>query len=216
MASPHQDSILINEGLTSIGSLPTRPSSKNPTRGVPSSQPARLTFANLDKLNSGLIPDNKAPGIYAFPECMVGLTLQEHMEISFLLRHFAEVNSQWMDVCTGQKSYFRQHIIQLASQSPLLCCAACAMAAIYLGRVKDSTVITNVTIRSNLCASTIFGQVADFREHGNKYYQNAIWIMIDQINEGSTSVWNLKAQPHNFYQSPEDGPGHREGSIDTL
>lgn len=179
-------------------------------------QPARLTFANLDKFNSGLIPDNKASRIYAFPECMVGLTLQEHMERSFLLRHFAEVSSQWMDVCTGQKSYFRQHIIQLASQSPLLSCAACAMAAIHLGRVKDSAVITDVTIRSNLCASTIFGPVADFRAHGSKYYQKAIWIMIDQINEGGTSVWNLKAQPHKIYQSPEDGPGHREGCNDTL
>lgn len=134
-------------------------------------------------------------------------THHDRVEVAFFLRHFADLGGQWMDICTGQRSYFSQYIIQLSSQSPLIRYSACAMAAKQLGQMKDLNQATEVTRRSSISASSMLRSSIDFEWYGAKYYEKAILLMARQISHDHSIVEN-HLSPGEIYCSPGSDSNH--------
>lgn len=143
-------------------------------------------------------------------------TNQDRSEVAFFLRHFAEIGGQWMDICTGPRSYFSQYVVQLASQSPLLRYSACAMAAKQMGQMKDSTQATNVTRRSSMTASRLLrpSMDMDFEWYGAKYYEKAILLMARQISH-DRSIIQIHLSPGEIYLSPSSDYSHLDDHQST-
>ncbi|KAJ5110648.1 hypothetical protein N7532_001183 [Penicillium argentinense] len=137
----------------------------------------------------------------AIPASLPEENNQDSAEVGFFLRHFAEHGGQWMDICTGQRSYFSQYVVQLASQSPILRYSACAFAAKQMGQMKDSTRATNITTRSSMTASMLLRASLDFLWYGAKYYEKAILLMARQISHDRSTVQN-HLSPGEIYRSP--------------
>jgi len=115
-----------------------------------------------------------------------------------------------MDICTGERSYFSQYIVQLTSRSPLLRYASCALAAKRLGLLKYSTDTTNVTRRSSLCASSLLQMDLDmdFTWYGAKYYEKAIQLMARETSQDPSSVQN-----HTFLEAIHGSAIHGHGPL---
>lgn len=140
-----------------------------------------------------------APSHTSIPASLPEETNQDRAEAGFFLRHFAEGAGQWMDIITGQSSYFSQYVVQLASQSPLVRYSACSLAAKQLGQMKDYTQMTDKTHWSSIVASALLKPGLDFLWYGAKYYEKAILLLARQISDHPSSTAHLS--PREIYQS---------------
>jgi hypothetical protein len=138
----------------------------------------------------------------------------DRVEVAFFLRHFADLGGQWIDICTGQRSYFSQYIIQLSSQSPLIRYSSCAMAAKQLGQMKDSSQATEASRRFGILASNMVQSSIDFEWFGAKYYEKAILLMARQISHGNSIIEN-HLSPGEIYRSPASDSNHLEDNETT-
>ncbi|KAJ5975106.1 hypothetical protein N7481_008813 [Penicillium waksmanii] len=131
----------------------------------------------------------------------------DRVEVAFFLRQFADLGGQWIDICTGQRSYFSQYIIQLSSQSPLIRYSACAIAAKQLGQMKHSSQATEASRRFSILASSMVQPSIDFEWYGAKYYEKAILLMARQISHGHSIIEN-HLSPGDIYRSPGSDSNH--------
>jgi len=211
--SPPADS----RGSIPINGLLSQPSwSKRPSEviGAPSAQ--SLTSNNQDLSTSPIVVQNTptvisqtSSRISAIPVSIPEESNQDRAEIGFFLRHFAEGGGQWMDICTGQKSYFSQYIVQIASQSPLLRYSACALAAKQIGQMRCHSQMTNTTPRSKMTTSNLLRPNLDFLWYGAKYYEKAILIMAHQISHHTPNNQGQNyLSPDEIYRSPGSEHSH--------
>lgn len=135
-------------------------------------------------------------------------------EVAFFLRYFAGLGGQWIDICTGQRSYFSQYIIQLSRHSPLIRYSACAMAAKQLGQIKDSSQTTEASRRFSILVSSTVHPSIDFEWYGAKYYEKAILLMARQISHGTSMIEN-HLSPGEIYRSPGSDNNHLDDNETT-
>ncbi|KAJ5092885.1 hypothetical protein N7456_008746 [Penicillium angulare] len=182
------------------------PLPSNPQRAI--KRASTRSQRSLYSQSSPIVPNsNKIGARHAlthkstFPEYFLEENNQNRIEISFFLRHFAEGSGKWMDIFTNNRSYFSQHVVQLASQSQLFRYSACAIAAKQLGQMKDSTKVTNNTPQSKITASKLLEVESNihFTWYGAKYYEKAILLMAQQISQTPNSTSHLS--PSDIYQS---------------
>ncbi|KAJ5266936.1 hypothetical protein N7478_009744 [Penicillium angulare] len=118
-----------------------------------------------------------------------------------------------MDIFTNHRSYFSQHVVQLASQSQLFRYSACAVAAKQLGQMKDSTKATNNTPQSKITASKLLEVEPNihFTWYGAKYYEKAILLMAQQISQTPNSTSHLS--PSDIYHSTKNDDKDNEDTL---
>lgn len=159
--------------------------------------------------NTSTVTSRASLRVSAIPFSIPEENNQDRAEIGFFLRHFADGGGQWMDICTGQRSYFSQYIVQLASQSPLLRYSACALAAKQIGQMQSHSQMTHTTPRSKMTASCILRPNMDFIWYGAKYYEKAILLMAHQISHYSpTNKSQSHLSPDEIYRSPDSEHSH--------
>ncbi|KAJ9283778.1 transcriptional regulator family: Fungal Specific TF [Paecilomyces variotii] len=145
-----------------------------------------------------------SPGIYSLPASLVEESDQDRAEIAFFLRIFSEETAHWMDVATGQLSYFSQNSMLLCKYSPLVRYAAAALAAKQLGQMRDPASKIRRSGRQKLIeaalmeATNLGTQSLNFLWYGAKYYAKAIQLLSKQISREDRS--NSHLSPGRIYQ----------------
>ncbi|GAD92226.1 conserved hypothetical protein [Paecilomyces variotii No. 5] len=145
-----------------------------------------------------------SPGDYCLPACLVEESDQDRAEIAFFLRIFSEETAHWMDVSTGQLSYFSQNSVLLCKYSPLVRYAAVALAAKQLGQMKDPASKIRRSGRQQLIEAALMEttnlgtQSLNFLWYGAKYYAKAIQLLSKQISREDRSTSHLS--PRSIYQ----------------
>lgn len=204
IASPARDKGLVPaRGLTAQSSpsgtfhaaVETAPISSSHSPNLP------ITANSAVTRDYSTVAENTYEPVLAIPAPMIEESHPDHVEVSFFLRHFAVLGGEWMDICTGQRSYFSQYIIQLSYHSPLIRYSACAMAAKQLGQIKDLSRVTELSRRSSISASSMLRPSIDFEWYGAKYYEKAILLMARQISHESSIIEN-HLSPGEIYRSP--------------
>lgn len=113
----------------------------------------------------------------------------EDFEVAFLLRHFAEVAGQWMDLF-DLDCFFAHCVPVQAVSNPLLRYSACAYAAKQLGRVRGrKAVIGGIVSKQAEMELYPRPESVDWIYIGAKYYDRAISLLMDELlNSGIQDV----------------------------
>lgn len=131
-------------------------------------------------------------------------------EVAFLLRHFAEVPGQWMDLFDSG-NYFAHHVPVKAMTNPLLKYAAIALAAKQLARTQGRKApVGGAHSRQALMEVFPHADQVDWFYKATHHYDRAISLLMDALRlesqDGNFSGAELEANYPN-----EDLPQNRNG-----
>lgn len=148
------------------------------------------------------------------PVLPIERSVETEHEMGFLLRNFSEGPGAWMDLF-DRWSNFSSYVPIMASTHPGIKHAAAALSAKALGRSQGRKSMGDVAhhARTDLYPHA---QSVDWARKGTKYYENAILLLRQMLQEGNGDTTLHSAEGNEGWPSRSHNGHPQEGRVVTF